>query len=228
MSVLTALQSASVRLNEGKPQAFFSSAGAFEVEVCELATETAVAIMKAHDWRKLTTLATATGDGVTTAFDLPEDYDRMVLGTEVHSASWATWRYAQAPTLDFWHDLQTGLTTLDPGFWIILGGQMQFYPALPSGEEARYYYVSKHIATGKAAFTSDEDVFLLDDRLLTLGIIWRWRALKRMDYSEDMANYEVALEEAIARDKGARVLYGGRRPSGFRNVRVAYPGNLGP
>lgn len=63
----------------------------------------------------------------------------------------------------------------------------------------------------KSAFTEDDDVFVLSERLLTLSLIWRWRAQKRMEYSEDLTNYETALATATANDKGARILVTGTR-----------------
>jgi hypothetical protein len=78
----------------------------------------------------------------------------------------------------------------------------------------------------KAAFSDDNDAFTLSERLLTLGLIWRWRQQKRQEYGEDMKNYELALEKEIARDKGSQLLIGGvgRLPGG---VRASYPGALG-
>lgn len=52
------------------------------------------------------------------------------------------------------------------------------------------------------AFTADDNEFLLDDRLLTLGLIWRWKAQKGLDYSEDLQTYEIALAQAQVRDRG--------------------------
>jgi hypothetical protein len=226
MTVLDACKEAAIELSREEPSSLFSTDDPFAKELRLQANRTAVAIMKAHDWRRLTRLHSITGDGATIAWDLPDDYDRMVQSTEMHSATWETWRYTPARDTDQWLDVQTSLSTLDPGFWIVLEGKMQVYPPITSGEVGKFYYVSKNIADGKPTFTADDDEFLLDSRLLSLGVVWRWRASKRMEYAEDMANYEVALAEAIGRDKGSRVLYGGRRLRNW-DARIAYPGRLG-
>lgn len=231
MTVLAALQSAAVRLVSRKPAAFFSSTNTLEVELCDLVTEAGKDIADAHDWRALTELATFTGDGSTTAFDLPSDYERMPTGQEVHSGSWETWRYVRAKDLNEWQDIISDIGIPHPGAWIMLGGQFQVYPAIPSGDVAKFYYTSKNFAlsdgeTPKDAFSVDTDTFRLDDRLLVLNLIWRWRQMKRLEYAEDMANYERALAGKIKDDKGARVIATGlRRFPG--NVRMAYPGALG-
>lgn len=225
MTVLSALQSAARRVGQGRPATFFSSTENFEAEFSDLATEVAVDVMKAHDWQRLKILKTLTGDGVTTSFPLPTDYDRMLLKGDVHPIGSLTWRYQRAENEDDWLTLQDYNITA-PGAYIILGGSMQFTPAIPTGETARYYYISNYIATGKAAFDADNDVFLLPERLLTLGVIWKWRAQKRKDYAEDLKNFEIAQEQEIGRDKGSRIIIAGkqRMPA---NVGNAYPRSLG-
>lgn len=231
MSILPAMQSAAVRLVGRKPSTFFATTNQFEMEIADLVTETAKDIAKTHDWQALLKQAVLTGDGSTTSFDLPTDYDRMMIKGEVHSKSWARWRFTPARDLDQLMDFQSGLSVLNPGIWTLLGGMMEFYPAPATGETPKFFYVSKNFAASKDdapqdCFQKDDDKFLLDDRLLTLGLLWRWKAQKGMEYAELMASYEKALAEDIGRDKGARILTVGRgRMRG--DVSIGYPGQLG-
>jgi hypothetical protein len=230
VTILTACQSAALRLLGKKPTSIFSSTDTFEMELAELANETATTIAKGHDWQALTKLATNTGDGSTVAFDLPTDYDRMTKDGNVHSHLYQTALFRRVKDLDEWIYLNDLLATATPGNWIILGAQMQILPAMASNETARFYYVSNKIVnaagTPQTSFTADTDAFILPERLITLGLIWRWRSQKRMEYAEDMQNYELALSEEISRDKGARILTSGRQryPA---NLNYAYPGRLG-
>lgn len=232
MSFLTSAQSAAIRLGVNKPSAFFSSTGRFEQEICDLANEVVTEIIKAHDWRSLTKQQDMVGDGVTTAFDLPIDYDRMPKNADVGRMNWYTWGYVDAPSLNFWNDLVNGLASPSPGYWIMLGGQMQFIPPISSGTTAEYYYISKaaivdgDTSVKKNSFTKDNDTFVLDERLLTLGLIWQWRAMKRLDYSEDMRNYEIRIDQISAEDKGARVIRLGNNLIDY-NASWAYPRSLG-
>lgn len=226
MSVLSAVQSAAIRLSQGKPNSLFSTTVTFNLEMADLANETAVAIAKEHDWQALTKLCTLTGDGSKIAFDLPSDYDRMPIKQAVHSATWEQWRYERARDLDEWQDLQTFIGAGVPGWWIILSDQMNIYPAVATGDQAKFYYISNQISGTKAAFTADTDNFILSERLLTLGLIWRWRSQKRAEYAEDMRNYEIALAQEIGRDKGARIIASGA-PRYRGDIRYSYPGRLG-
>ncbi|WP_434733761.1 hypothetical protein NL154_05685 [Rhizobium sp. YTUHZ044] len=232
MSFLTAAQSAAIRLIGRKPTTFFSSQNTFELEIADLANEVAADLVKYADWRTLIAQHSMVGDGVTTAFNLPSDYDRMPFAQHITRANWYTWGYVDAPDLNYWNDLVNGLATPNPGYWIILGGQVQFRPAVSAGETAQFYYVSKNIVldadatTKKAQFTQDDDSLRVDERLLTLGLIWRWRAQKRLEYSEDLQNYEIAAAQASSNDRGARILTEGRPRTGWATT-WAYPRSLG-
>jgi hypothetical protein len=57
----------------------------------------------------------------------------------------------------------------------------------------------------KTAFTADDDVFRLDERLLRQGIIWRWKQLKGLPFEVPMYEYQSLLERRITRD-GARTI----------------------
>jgi len=232
LSFFTAARSASIRLGVNKPSTFFSGIGRFEQEIVDLADEVVTDIIKAHDWRSLIKQYQMVGDGTTGAFDLPDDYDRMPKNADVQRANWYTWGYVDTPDLNFWRDLKNGLASPNPGYWIILDGQIQFQPAVSADTTAEFYYVSKAAIidgdTGekKNEFTKDSDTFVLDERLLTLGLIWRWRAMKRLDYAEDLQNYEIRLSQLSGEDKGSRIIRMGRVAPSW-DVYPAYPRNLG-
>lgn len=232
MTFLAAAQSAAIRLIGRKPTTFFSSQEKFELEITDLANEVAADLVKYADWRVLTSQQSMAGDGVKTSFPMPSDYDRMPFSQDVTRANWYTWGYVDAPDLNYWNDLVNGLASPSPGYWIILDGQMQFRPPISAGETAQYYYISKNIvldadgSTKKALFSADGDSLRLNERLLTLGLIWRWRAQKRLDYSEDMQNYEILAAQESSSDRGARILSAGNRRYGW-DAGWAYPRNLG-
>lgn len=218
MTFLSAAQRASIRLIGRRPTTFFSSTKPFEMEITDLANEVATDIMMAHDWRLLTTLNIITGNGVDIGFPLPGDYDRLPIKASLFRPEWSTWRYTPADDLDQWKDLLNGTAAIDPGFWIMLQGQIQFWPILPVGEIAQHYYISKNVVaeqngTFKAQFTTDTDSLRIDEDLLTLGLIWRWREQKRLDFSGDKENFDLKLDEVTAREKGRRIFaVGGYRP----------------
>lgn len=232
MSALSACQDAIARLVARRPSSVFASDEEICVEIASLANEAATDIAKACDWQALTILNIISGDGVTGGWDLPSDYDRMVAGNDIHSGTWTYMRYANAATLDNWQDLNALIPAIPPGYWTILQNKIEFIPVISSGQDARFYYVSNQWARSaggapKASFDRDDDTFVLDDRLLTLALIWRWKAMKGLNYEEDIRNSDIALSQAMSRDRGARTIRkGSGRISGL-NTHLAWPWSLG-
>ena len=233
MTVLAAAQAAGQLLLGRKPVSLFGT-DAFGLELGTLANEAAEAIGEYHEWQRLKVLASYAGTGAATAFNVPVDFGRMLKKGAVHSTTWKNANYRQAVDEDEWLYLQDTNISGTPGVWILLGGQLQIFPAMPVGETARHYYISSRIVAAldggppaKTAFSADGDGFVLPERLLRLSLLWRWRARKGLDYSEDLANYEIALAEEVASDQARQPLVVGRRriPPGQA---IAWPGRLGP
>lgn len=232
MTVLAACQKASQLMGLTAPSQVYGSTSRYEVELQAVANEAARAITAEHDWRKLTTLKTQAGDGSSTSFSLPSDYDRMPMKAKIFLTS-TTEPMRQIIDLDEWMHNRLQSMTANPGEWIILGGTLQIYSGsgpIGASDSAKYYYQSnKRVlaedgTTTKAAFTLDTDSFVLDETMLALEIIWRWRAMKGLEYGEDMQNAGIAKAQQIARDKGSRMLAIGQ-PRIYGDV-PTYPGTL--
>lgn len=232
MAILSSMQSAAIRLVGRKPGVFFGAEDVFEMEITDLINEVAKDIAKYQDWQALTTFAEIIGDGEATGFDLPIDYDRMLLNSSVQDeASWA-WGYLRVMDFNEYLYLVDRGWGPAPGVWTILQDRMFFTPAPSSNSAAKFPYISTYIARDagtqalKTEFTSDTDLFLLPERLLTLGLVWRWRENKKLDASGDQEAFIKALDEYAAKEKGARVYRSnaGRRIPG---VGVAWPWTLG-
>ena len=222
MTVLAACQTAALRVTRTEYASVFTAPDTFARELVDLANDVAAGIVKANEWQALRTEGGVTGDGVSTSFAVPADLDRMITDGKLTLSDGT--QYARSYSPDDWtRDRVTG----GAYGWFYNGNAVQIDPAMAFGAVARFWYVSKNFANNKTAalFTADSDTFFLPDRLLALGIIWQWRALKRLEYAEDMANYEVALSQAIAGDGPRNILRVGRRPS--RNAPITIGGTSG-
>jgi len=103
---------------------------------------------------------------------------------------------------------------------------MSVRPVLPAMATVAFPYLdSRCIALASGGwsdhFTSDNDVFNLDERLLKLGMIWQWKANKGSPYAEDMANYMTALARVSGADKPSPIIIDRLPISGL--VHAAYP-----
>ena len=234
MSVLTALQSAAIRLIGRKPSVFFSSQNQFEMELVDLVNDAANDIMQYNDWQSLVGIANFTGDGTISSFDIPEGYDRMMLTAEVQDLNNWVWGYQHVPSVNDFIRIQARELGPYPGIWCIFDEKFNFYPAPPAGQLATFPYISKNYAlasdttTTKPAFTADDDTFRIrnGESLLTLWIIWRWRENKKLDYTGDQENFTLAIDQLAAKDRGSRV-YRSRSSYIRGNFKTAWPYQLG-
>ena len=93
----------------------------------------------------------------------------------------------------------------------IRAGSLYAYPAPPSGstwvfEYQTTYFCESSAGTDQAAWAADTDVGLLDENLMQMGIVWRFKKKNGLDYSEDFRVYEQKLANDTARVGGKRVL----------------------
>lgn len=231
MTILSVCQEAAKVIAIAVPSVVTSSTRREHVELLAVANEMADRIAKGHDWQALAKVATITGTGAAAAFDLPTDYDRMLVKSQLWSTMLQT-PFSHITDLDKWLQLDTQAFDFVVNAWTIYGGQIHVKPTMPTTTTARYFYISNEVVKAsngstKTDFTSDDDTFRLNEQLLKLGIIWQWRANKGLPYAEDMANYEQLLERLVLRDRGSSMLRIGRvrMPS---DVQVAYPQAIQP
>lgn len=232
MTILSALQSAAVRLIGRKPTTFFDAQGKFELELADLVNEVAADVQKYHDWQALVRVAVITGDGTSTDFPLPDGYDRMLVKTDLQDTQYWPWGYYPYQDINsFLFDEARNFQPY-PGGWIIYNNRVRFVPAPFSAAEATFPYITssavRDTSTGamKASFTADTDEWLLPERLLTLGLVWRWRENKGLATADQEA-FTKALDEYAGKDAGSIILRrNGYATAGLR-THTAWPYSLG-
>lgn len=87
----------------------------------------------------------------------------------------------------------------------IRGDHLYFIPAPSAGDTCAFEYASRNWLEGsdgsrRSSITEDEDESLLDSEIVRLGLEWRWRKAKGLDYSQDFEDYEARVVDALARD----------------------------
>jgi hypothetical protein len=230
MTIYGAMLSAAIRLVGQRPSVFFGSTGVFEIEICDLINEVAKDILASHDWQGLTKIHGITADG-TDSFPKPDDYDRMALVADMQRPETWLWGYYHAADINEFMAWQDSGFQGFPGAWTLVGDRFTFSP-IPSGE-AKFAYISNEYAidnvslTRRDVFEADTDGFVLPERLLTLGLVWRWREQKKLDFTGDQEAFAKALSEEAGKDKGSRVIRKGSRVR-FRGTFPAWSGAIGP
>lgn len=235
MTILSVAQDASPKLGISRPSQLVADTGSTSVELQVAIKETARLIADRYDWEVYKATGTLTGDGAATTFAKPTDYMRMLKD----GGLWPS----VSPGTPLTHILDDGLwrqyveQDFVPayGIWRIYGGQFEVLmggSSSPLGlaDTVTFDYITNKLfanngGTAQATITADTDTFRLDERLLRLGLIYRWKEDKGRPFAADMDRFEDALMVAIASNKGPKVLrMGGKRLSADT---VAFPWPLG-
>jgi hypothetical protein len=94
----------------------------------------------------------------------------------------------------------------------IRGGNLIVNPTPTAGHTWAFEYVSKNWITDSTGttyrqyFGADGDLLLLPPELLLMGLRWRWKKEKGLEYAEDFRTYEMQVKDALGRDGGKPVL----------------------
>jgi hypothetical protein len=229
VTLLTVFQEASTVIGMDVPDSVYGSSAREHQELGVVANTMGRRIARAYEWQELKRTATIVGDGVTTDFPLPADYDRMPKKAELWSNSIAA--FTHVTDYDKWLEYLTVMFSTVSNIWTLLGGRIHVRPVLATGVAATYAYQSKLFGRGvggdKGRFDNDADEFVLNEELLRLGIIFQWKANKGHAYAEDMANYEELLSTLVSTNIGPRKIRIGlaRMPT---DAVYAFPGNISP
>lgn len=231
MTILSVVADACKVIGLEVPTGLLASTDREHVELVAVAQEMAERIARGHGWQLLSRIHTITGDGTTEDWSLPSDYDRMPVKAQLWSSALET-ALSPIPDIDKWLSLDVQSFDFVLNAWTIYGGEMHIKPALASGVTVKFFYqsnliVAPNAGANKATFTADGDTFRLDEQLLKLAIIWRWKEAKGQSYSEWLDDYEELKERLVSRDRGSRVVRIGTRRMPA-DVRTAYPQAIDP
>jgi hypothetical protein len=218
MSLLTLIQQTcrAPGVNLPRPNAVATSTNDTVLQLLELANEEGVELSRRGEWQALrrtasfTSVATNIQTSLATAAPF---FDYMI-----NDSFWdqTLRRPLFGPLTVQEYQQQVSMFSIGPWYqYIILDGDIVFVPAPSAGDTCSFAYMTTAWCTDstgaspQTAFTADADVSLLDEQIMKLGIIWRWKQGKGLDYAEDYAKYERMLEQALGRDASKPVLNAG-------------------
>lgn len=208
MSLLSIVKSASLRILASNPTVAASSADPKVLQLVECVNEEGQELSSRHSWQALRHEATFNTVAAESQGDI-----RVICGQDfnfiVNETMWN--RSQRRPVFGpkspaEWQQLKAQFMQ---GPWIqymLRGNQLLFLPVPSAGFAIYFEWISKYwctasdLVTGQTSMLVDTDVGTLDERLLTLGAIWRFKQKNNLDYGEDQDTYEKAVQDAIGRD----------------------------
>lgn len=111
-----------------------------------------------------------------------------------------------------WQVLKSGISPTGPRRrFRIFGGAFMVDPVPSDTNTLVFEYFSANwcqsaAAAGQRTWTKDTDTYLLDDDTMVLGIIWRFRRAKGLDYDTEKQDWQNCLDRVLARQAGSRTL----------------------
>ena len=175
-----------------------------------LANQEGTELARRHPWQALTKEKTFTSlaQETQTGF-IATDLDRFVNETFFNRTRKR--RLIGPLNIEEWQ-AQKSITasTLTEAFRI-RGNACLITPVPPAGDTYSYEYVSNQWCessggVGQSSWQEDTDTGILDENLMSLGIVWRWLSVRGLDYGEQFATYERQVTQAIMRDGARRTL----------------------
>jgi len=231
MSLLTIIQDAAEDLGISSPTSVVGSTDNQVTQLLALANREGKILASRYDWQVMirenlfTMVATQSQGLLNSAIVTDGDFDYLIPET--------TWnRTTDLPVVgpqnaDDWQVLQSFSTSGPFQRFRIQEGKFLMDPVPTAGDQLAFEYKSTSWCedsggTGQAKWLADTDVGRLNEYIMTLGVIWRWRHRKGLAYAEDMAQYEGLVEDAINRDKSGKTLNLNQQPDS------RYPGVIVP
>ena len=206
MTLLTTVQTACELLTIPSPDTVMGNTDYQVAQLRGLLKVVGVDLLDKHDWAPLITAATFTcgASNAQTGYP-PAAFERMSDGSEMWNDT-TNWRIDGPVTAQEWTALLVQSVATLPQHWRMIDGVFNIY-APKSGDTIRYEYISKYWilqsgTTPADAFLADTDTFKLPELLLSLGLVWRWKQAKGVDYAEDLETFNSKLAASVKKDKG--------------------------
>lgn len=204
MTLLTMIQNVCDELSLDPPTEVISSTDPMVSQLLRLVKRQGDDMARDYDWTKLIVLREFTATADYPQNEPPDDLERFLDNSTLWNKS-RLWRVNGPVLPSDWQRLRVINSNPVPQIWRMMDGKIDIYP-ITAGEVYSYEYVSgewiEHIdgSTGRT-FTADTDTARISERIIELGVIYRWKKAKGFAYADFEADYQKALENEVGSDR---------------------------
>ena len=207
MSCLTLIQSVCLRVGLDAPNSAVGSTDRQIKQILELSNEAGQELARRYPWQALLAVGTFT----TVATESQGSVQTIAPGLDyiINDTIWN--RSLRRPvfgpkTPQTWEQQKAFAINGPWSNYRIIGDTIAMYPIPTAGQSCYFEYISKNwVTTGSSTSSKwvlDADTPLLDNNLLVLDTIWRFKAAKGLDYAEDFNKAERLFNDLAGRDGG--------------------------
>lgn len=198
MTLATALNRACDILGLDTFQQFVGSGDDAANTMVDYAQEAGEEIARRVDWRQMLASGTATA----TPYTIPSDFQRFTPGGGMRTALGVFLR----PVLNSSEWALVKSAPPSQPFYFLKGTTAEFSPTSIVPGVVFDYVTANFVQSGASklpAWASDSDTSLFPERLLTLGVVWRYKRQKGLVFEDELAEFEAALGAEAKADRGA-------------------------
>lgn len=211
MSLLTVIQAVCSRTNVPKPSAVMANITDTQLlQMVSLLEEEGRDLSMRGPWQGITFEATHTttaAEDQGTVVSIATNGFRAIKNGTFWDRS-ANLQILGPLTDEEWQRIKAMSTSGPRYHYRIRGGKLLITPTPAADLSWAFEYVSKNWILGvdgttyKQYFTLDTDTILLPEELVIMGLRWRWKKDKGLDYAEDFETYEKQVKQALGEDGG--------------------------
>lgn len=214
MSLLTICQDAANEVGVVPPTVVVGNTEALSRQFLRLAKKVGLRLMKAYPWKVLRSEQTFTAVAAQEQTSiLPSDFDRFVPETFWDRDN--NYLISGPVSAVEWQGFQANGYTDPQKKFIHRGTSIYVMPAPDGGETLAFEYVSKNWcqdvnSTAQANWENDTDTAIIDEELITRGLVWEYLTARSLPANAAAASYETYFETLIENDEpNSKILVAG-------------------
>ena len=225
MTLLTICQDAAKLIGIPSPNAVTSSTDTSVIQLLSCANEEGKSLVQSYPWNVIVkegsfTTAAAESQGAMTT--IATDFGRFSNNTMWNRT---TNRKYYGPITDSeWQRLKATVSSGVTNYFRIRGNLLIIQPNPTASQSVFFEYISKNwvIASGSSAnadkFSGDSQTSVLEEDLITLGVVWRFLKIKGLPYEQQYVEYQTRLADYQMQDGAKPILQMGGPRAGILAV----------
>ena len=208
MTLLTICQNAAKIIGITAPDAVTSSTDTSVIQLEACANQEGRSQVQRYGWEVLIqegSLTTKAAESQGTMVSIASDFGRFSNNTMWNRTTDRT--YYGPITAAEWQRILAVVSGGITNYFRIRGGKLLMHPTPTAGQSVKFEYVSKNWVDTSGGSTANADQYsgdsqttVLEEELITLGVVWRFLKIKGLPFQQQFAEYQTRVEEYTGHD----------------------------